>query len=136
VTTSAAELVIPSLPAQVRPVTGVTPSLGGNVHVIDLPFIVTCSFGNRAWRENGLPVCFWHKWQLHMTTRSGSGPTHVTVSCPHAHDAMRVATAEETFITGVESSAGLDSLVLQLASSTPISAVAMSISLYDLFIMR
>ena len=45
--------------SQERNVTGFPLSLG-NVHVVDSPSIVTCSFGSRACTLNTLPVRFWH----------------------------------------------------------------------------
>ncbi len=42
-------MAIPLLPAQVRYGTGVAPS---KIHALDLPSILTCSFGNLAWTEN------------------------------------------------------------------------------------
>src|SRR5688572_16357972 len=65
----------------------------GNFHAVDLPSIVTCSFGKRACTTKTLPDCFWHKLHWQMLIRSGSGPLQVTRSCPQLHEAVRVAMA-------------------------------------------
>ena len=82
---------------QLRYVTGTALS-SGNFQEVDLPLIVTCSFGNVACKLNALPVCLWHKGQLHIETLAGSGPTTVAVSLPHAQEAVRVFIVESLFI--------------------------------------
>jgi hypothetical protein len=45
--------------SQERNVAGSAPSTG-NVHVVDLPAIVTCSLGMRVCALRTVPVRFWH----------------------------------------------------------------------------
>src|SRR5688572_4332388 len=76
---------------------------------------------------NALPDCFWHKLQWHREIRSGSGPLHVTRSCPQLHEAVRVLVAEPWPVLG--SPAPAFSLPgVGCASARPVSTVPTSAS--------